>query len=533
MSFTDPAFLFGALPLGLLVFYALARWFGKSGAFAAMFALSLLAYSSWGLRNLGLLLASVLVNFTVAQVLLALPDERERARRAAIWTGQSYNVATLVWFKYQIVQFLIHRATGESITFLQVALPVGISFYTFQQAAFLMDAYQRDPAVAAYLGGLSSWLARASGFVRYGAFATFFPQLVIGPISYLREFQRQAASERFGRLRQQDIAVGLALLGIGLSKKLVIADTLGAIADPVFALVGQGAMIHPTKAWIAVFAYVAQLYFDFSGYSDMALGIGRLFGIRFPINFYSPLKAVGIVDYYRRWHMTLTRVIARFLFTPLSMGGTRWAFAHRLPKALQRIPALWIPLLLNFEVIALWHGAAPTFIVFGLIHGAWYVLETEGRATKAWKQWRRRTPDWLRTVLGRALFLLPITLTFMVFRSDNLTAASRMLSRLFAFHFGAGGIAQHVRESIVLQGNTPHAPIKLIAAFAIIHLAPNSIELVRRWRPGIMTYENTSYDGIVKLRWRPNWSWTVFWLALVGTSFYFVSRQTPFIYMEF
>jgi len=534
MNFTDPAFLFAALPLGLMVFYWLARRYGKNAAFGAMFALSLLAYSSWGARNMALLLASITVNFLVGRLLIAVPDQRRRLRRTALCLGQAYNFSTLIWFKYQVVQLLLQRAMGaETPTPMQLALPVGISFYTFQQAAFLMDAFHRDPAVAAHIGGSSTWRARVGAMIRYGAFATFFPQLVIGPIIYLKEFQRQTSSDRFGRLRQQDIVAGLALLGIGLFKKLVIADSLGTITDPIFAIAAQGAGIHAATAWIGILSFYAQLYFDFSGYSDMALGIGRLFGIRFPVNFYSPLKAVGIIDYYRRWHMTLTRVISRFLYTPLSMMGTRWAIANRLPKGLLRLLGLWIPLLINFEVIALWHGAASTFIVFGLIHGTWYVLETECRATNWWKSWRWRTPDWLRTALGRLILFVPMCLTFALFRSESLEAAARLYAQLFSFDFGLARPATDLRESIVLARDGSFVVLKLIGAFAVIHLLPNSMELMRRWRPGIMTYQNKSYGGIFRLQWRPTWAWACFWLFLVATSLYFVSRQTPFIYMEF
>lgn len=506
---------------------------------ASMFVLSMCAYSSWGLPNAAMLLASVTINYLVARRLTSLPDDRATARRTLLWLGQTYNFGMLVWFKYRFIQLLLSLASGEPLQPLQVMLPVGISFYTFQQAAFLMDSYGRDPAVALHIGGQASspgWIRDwIRGWIRYGAFATFFPQLVIGPISYLREFQRQAASDRFGRLRQQDLSVGLALLGIGLFKKVVIADSLGRYAGPLFWNAAQGASIHATTAWAGVLAYYAQLYFDFSGYSDMALGIGRLFGLRLPINFHSPLKAVGIIDYYRRWHMTLTRVISRFLFTPLSLAGTRWAARKRLPKGYRRLLGLWIPLLINFEVIAIWHGAAATFVAFGIIHGLWYVLETEVRATDAWKRWKRRTRDSTRLLLGRAILIVPMSLSFALFRSENLGAAWHLLTQLFmpGFHAAsaASGLAQGAQVST--HGAPLQAAATLAAAFAIIYLAPNSIELTRRWRPGLTTYANRPYGGLLNRHWRPSWPWTACWLVLMLSSLYFVSRQVPFIYMEF
>jgi D-alanyl-lipoteichoic acid acyltransferase DltB (MBOAT superfamily) len=402
-----------------------------------------------------------------------------------------------------------------------VAIPVGISFYTFHQAAFLADAYARERSVVTYLGSLRSLRDRLSGLIRYAAFVMFFPQLVIGPITYFHEFQSQAAGRNFGIARRSNIAPGLALVAIGLFKKVVLADRLGPGADFAFGAAATGEHFSSITAALGMLSYYGQLYFDFSGYSDMALGLGRMFGLRYPLNFFSPLKAVGIIDFYRRWHMTLTRVISRFLYTPLSLVGTRFGMRKRLPKGLLRLIGVWIPLLINFEVIGLWHGAASTFLLFGLIHGLWYVIETEVRASKWFKRWRTRSSPRLRALIGRAIFLPLMVLCFALFRSESVGAYWHLLNQLFAFSI-------EVSHRDVLFGSV------LVPALAVIYLLPNSAELLRLYRPALLTYDNVSYGphwpGLV---WRDTWPWALYLLALVGTYLWYLGAVPPFLYQGF
>lgn len=523
MIFSDPFFLFLVLPVTVALFYWAAPRLGKTVAMAIVFAASLIIYWPWGERNVTILLASVTVNFLSAAVMLGAPPERRALRRSALIVGQSYNLLTLVWFKYKFVQGFYYGAMGVEFTAYDALIPIGISFYTFQQAAVLADAYSYEPNVREFLGSFQKWSDRARGFIRYSFFVTFFPHMIIGPIAYVHEIWPQLASTRFGRMRRTNISVGLMLIGIGMFKKLVLADNLGTFADPVFSAAAHGGTLDVITGWIGVFAYYTQLYFDFSGYSDMALGLARLFGIIFPINFFSPLKSVGIIDFYRRWHMTLTRVISRFLFSPLSLWGTRFTVRHRIPPIPTRLLRLWLPLLLNFEVIGLWHGALWTFVFFGAVHGLWYVAEIEVRATKAWKSWRKRSSPWARRILGRMMFTVPMALTFAAFRSESLSAFFHLVHELARFQIHT------------LHWSRLFAPVEAVCwiamAMAVIHLLPNSVELLRRYRPGIMTYENEFYG--FRLLWRPSWPWALFWLALVVTALYYIWRQPPFLYMGF
>lgn len=520
MIFSDPSFLFFVLPFTLLLFYVAVPRLGKTAGMGIVFIASLVIYWPWGERNVTILLASVLVNYTVAITLLSLPPERRALRRTALAAGLGYDLLSLAWFKYTIFQFVYYRTAGVQATLEQAAIPIGISFYTFQQAAVLADAYNYDASVRSFLGQLDRSRHKLRAFVRYSFFVTFFPHMIIGPIAYVHEIWPQLASKRFGRIRQIDIAVGIMLIGIGLFKKLVIADNLGDFSTPVFAGAAQGGSLNVISAVLGILGYYTQLYFDFSGYSDMALGLARLFGIVFPINFYSPLKSVGIVDFYRRWHMTLTRVISRFLFSPISLFGTRYSLKHHLGPIPSRLLRLWLPLVINFEVIGLWHGGLWTFAFFGAVHGIWYVIETEVRSTKKWKRWKKATSAGLRRVLGRLIFVGPMALTFALFRSESLGAFFHLVHELLRFNV-------HVAQSIPVVS----AAEWIGAALIIIYALPNSVELLSRYNPGIMTYENESYG--IRLKWRPNWRWALYWCALVLVSLHYIWRQPPFLYMGF
>ncbi len=522
MIFTDPLFLFVFLPVCLALFHLARSKLGRDAALTVMMAASLLFYLPWGWLMLVLLVVSLSLNFTVGHQLLALPDGH-RWRGRLFWLGQAYNLGALIWFKYKIITWFLARDSDLRLGLMDMAIPAGISFYTFHQAAFLADALNREPSVVAVMGHLKTLKQRLSAFVRYGAFVAFFPQLVIGPITYMREFQPQIDGRKFLKFSQMNLAVGLALVALGMFKKVVIADNLGPTVDVVFAAAHAGAPINPVHAWAGALSYVGQLYFDFSGYSDMALGLARMFGIRYPINFFSPLKAVGIIDYYKRWHMTLTRVISRFLYTPLSLEGTRYAARRRLPWVPTHALAVWLPLMVNFEVIALWHGALWTFIVFGLMHGTWYVIETEVRATKRFKKWKKNSSPVLRAWIGRSIFILPMVISYVMFRSESLSGAMHLYAQMFGANIDAPASFGMARPTLMLA-----------IAFAIIYLAPNTIELLRRYRPGIMTYENESYSARwAKWSWRPNWLWAAFCGVLTIVALYYVSRQPPFLYQGF
>jgi D-alanyl-lipoteichoic acid acyltransferase DltB (MBOAT superfamily) len=525
MIFTDPAFLFLFFPVFALLFFAMGRRFGHDGALSVIFAASMVCYFPWGWLPFVLLSTSIVFNFAVAALLGADSlQRREDTRRWLHIGGQVVNFAILIWFKYQVVQYLLATGGGGDHVYLMMAIPAGISFYTFHQAAFLADAYAREPNVVQLISGARGMRGRLASFARYGAFVSFFPQLVIGPITYMKEFYPQVMGRKFGRFSGVDASIGLALIASGLFKKLVLADNVNFITTVVFFNAEAGAHLGAGAAAVGMMAYYAQLYLDFSGYSDIALGLARFCGIRYPINFFSPLKAVGILDFYRRWHMTLTRVISRFVFTPLSVAGTRRS--ARWPKKYRRLASLWLPLLINFELIALWHGATMTFVLFGLIHGTWYVAETEVRATKWFKAWRARSSDLLRQILGRLIFTIPMMMTFALFRSDSVAGFGRLIHAALGLNgvpAFAGGEDFGMRHFAILG-----------ICFFVIGVLPNSIELMRRYRPGLFPYANPlSRTAALLPAWRPTWSWAILSGVLMLASLWFIARQPPFLYQGF
>jgi alginate O-acetyltransferase complex protein AlgI len=526
--FVDTLFLVGFLPVVVALFFLLRRVLGHEYIYVYIFVVSCLFYAKWGYFFLALMLFGTVVNFVGGATLVQLGDNRRLVRLVVFTLAEGYNFGSLAYFKYlpallnidilRSPNWMDFNAAGTSV------IPIGISFYTFQQAVFIADAYGRDPVVAQYLGKMCGWGGQVRAFLRYGAFHCFFPQLVIGPITYLSEFAPQVMRKSFGAFRRIDMEIGLTLFIVGLFKKLVLADSLALIADPVFTGLHGGTTILVWQAWLGTLAYYVQLYFDFSGYSDMALGTARMLGVRLPANFDSPLRSTGIMDFYRRWHMSLTRVIGRFLFAPLSLWGTR-KVAH-LPRgaATRRLVAGWLPLFVNFGVIALWHGALATFMLFGVIHSAWYILEVEIRSTKMWFAYKRRTSERFRRTAGQVVTFMPLLLTFALFRSEGVADFGRLLISLFR------------------GGDTPVAGIKadaptlawIAAAFAIVWLLPNAYEFLRKYRPAIRIWRNPSTTpGLLRFAWRPNLQWAVVVLAIAAACLPFVNRETVFIYMGF
>jgi D-alanyl-lipoteichoic acid acyltransferase DltB (MBOAT superfamily) len=518
MSFLNPAFFLSFLPLSLLIFYLVGAWGGRGGATLVYGLISILFCVPFGWRFLSLTLASAAVNWMVCSALLA-EGGSDAARRWLLRIGVLFDLLVLVLFKYLPAMTGI-GGTHALAPALLLWVPITISFYTFQRLVLLVDCYNRDPAAHRMIVGEGGWQ-------RFLAFTMSFPNLVIGPIAFASEVGKQMGSKQFGRVRITDFQVGVTLFVIGLFKKLVIADALGAdIVGPVFKRIGSGQPGHGIDAAFAIFAYSAQLYFDFSGYSDMALGVARLFGLRLPYNFNSPLRATGIVDFYRRWHITLTRVVARFLFQNLALRGTRFARRRKWKGIRRKLCELWLPLIANFLVIGVWHGAAWTFVVFGLVHGVWYIIETQLRSRKDYARWAAKTPEWQRVKLGQAITLVPLALTFSLFRSASLAEFGHLVRSAVEPHDFLTGPATHV----VAGGKL----LELAAAFAIIWLLPNAIELLSRYRPGIATFVVPSHTPrALAFRWQPTLVWGLFVAVLIIWVIKVCGVPAPFVYGGF
>jgi len=343
MLFNSFEYLLAFLPVTFVIYFLLNRWRVTKAGTAWLVLASLFFYSWWNVKYLALISCSILVNFGVGSALGRTGREHAAAgsRKSILLFGILFNVLLLGYYKY--TDFFIanlNALAGWNLAVQKIVLPLGISFFTFTQIAYLVDAYRGD--------------AREYDFLNYALFVTFFPHLLAGPIIHHKEMMPQFASRWNKVLNYKNLSLGLFLLIIGLFKKVIIADELLPVATAGFDTVKSLTLI---EAWVTSVSYTFQLYFDFSAYTDMALGTALLFNIKLPINFNSPYKALDIADFWRRWHITLSRFLRDYIYIP--MGGNR--------KGRFRT---YLNVMATFLVGGLWHGAGWTFVFWGFLHGA-------------------------------------------------------------------------------------------------------------------------------------------------------------------
>ncbi|HTN49848.1 MAG TPA: MBOAT family O-acyltransferase, partial [Burkholderiaceae bacterium] len=399
MLFNSFPFIFGFLPIVLVGFFALARVSHRLAA-GWLTAASLAFYGWWDPRYIALLLASVLFNYALGSRIARMHEAGQAAHgRRLLTVAIVANLALLGYFKYAIF-FLssMHKLGIASGPLPQIILPLGISFFTITQIAFLVDAHRGQ--------------AREYNFVHYMLFVTYFPHLIAGPILHHKEMMPQFGQRETYRLNWDSIAVGLTMFIFGLFKKTVIADEMAGFATPAFDSAAAGTHLSLLEAWGAALAYTFQIYFDFSGYTDMALGASRMFGITLPLNFGSPYKASSIIEFWRRWHITLSRFLRDYVY--ISLGGNRTSKLGRYRN-----------LMLTMLIGGLWHGAEWTFVFWGGLHGAYLVIN------HGWRSLRGR----VSTAVGRGERALATLVTFVAvvvawvfFRASDFTSAASILN---------------------------------------------------------------------------------------------------------
>ncbi|NIR60781.1 MAG: MBOAT family protein, partial [Gammaproteobacteria bacterium] len=326
-------------------------------------------YTWWRPFNLLIIGPSLVVNYVIARALLRLAadETKARARTAVLALGVVFNLGVLGYFKYANFAVVVAGdLTGRDFVIEQIILPLGISFITFQKIAFLVD-----------VAGRRVERFTASDFM---LFVLFFPQLIAGPIVHFRETMPQFHAARC-KYDPDLFALGLTLFCFGLFKKVVLADGVAVHVTPIYELAAAGGVVTLIQAWLAAVGFTLQIYFDFSGYSDMACGAALFFGVRLPLNFDSPLKATNIIDFWLRWHVTLTRFLTAYVYNPVTLALTRRRSAKRLSLLRRRessvrafVVILAGPTLFTMFVSGVWHGAGYTFIVWGLLHGLFLVV---------------------------------------------------------------------------------------------------------------------------------------------------------------
>ena len=369
MLFNSYAFIFIFLPITMVGYWLLVRWWPDT-CVVWLSAASLAFYAGWNPRYIPLLMASVVGNYAFSKLIRRARRTSGRRAFGILTCAIVSNLALLGYFKYaNFFVEVVQEATGLNYSVGAIILPLGISFFTFTQIAFLVD--------------LSRGETSNLSFPKYFLFVTFFPHLIAGPILHHASIIPQFSWPRDQRKR--DLEVGIAIFIFGLFKKVIIADSLTKFVTPVFDIAAQGHGLGLVESWAGVVAFSLQLYFDFSGYSDMAIGLARMCGVRFPLNCASPYKAHNIIGFWRRWHMTLSQFLRDYLYIPL--GGNRRGSARR-----------YINLIVTMVLGGLWHGASWTFVLWGTLHGIYLVLNHAWQFCRAQFGLRRcstrsRTPD--------------------------------------------------------------------------------------------------------------------------------------------
>lgn len=489
MVFSSHIFLLVFLPIVLSGFYALKALGGQASPRRWLLLASLVFYGWWSWTYLGVLVATILANYGIGRAIMA--RRNTPLATTLMWLGIVANLGLLGYFKYaHFFADNINSLLGTHWALEAIVLPLAISFHTFQQIAYLVETRN----------GLDEEIS----LERYLLFVTFFPQLIAGPI--VRHIEIAPQIRRLGLERRDwmgDISIGLTFLIIGLAKKTLLADPLAPIVNEAFASAQAGSISTP-QAWQGMLAYTLQLYFDFSGYSDMAVGLARMFGLRLPVNFWSPYQARDIAEFWRRWHITLSRFLRDYLYIPL--GGNR------------RGPArTYANLLVTMLLGGLWHGAAWTFLLWGAYHGCLLALhrlyrqyfasngERGGRSTRG---------------LAIGVTFLFVALGWVIFRAPDLQTALNLFAALPALNTAGGTV-------------NPWSWAHILLLLGLVFLMPNSWQIMADARQAPPGGEPDDRAPLIPLRWRPVPAWGLFLGVLGAAAILATHRYTEFLYFQF
>ncbi len=477
-------------------------------------AASLFFYGWWNPAYLGLICTSIIVNYFIGvSISRSNVDGNESLSFRFLVLGLGFNLLLLGFFKYSY--FLVSSANdvfGLEWNLYNVILPIGISFFTLQQIAYLVDTRRNKTS--------------EHNFLQYSLFVVFFPQLIAGPIVHHKQMLPQFFNMETYRPAYRNIAIGMSIFSIGLFKKVVLADNLALSATPIFDMAETAQAISFFDAWTATLAYSLQLYFDFSGYSDMAIGLARIFGIVIPLNFYSPYKATSVIDFWKRWHMTLSSFLRDYVYIPL--GGNKKGSSRRQ-----------INIMLTMLVGGLWHGAAWTFIAWGALHG-FYIIVNHG-----WRKFRGASVDsWWRVLISRSVTFVFISLAWVLFRAESFDAALEIYKGLIDMSsiFIENPPAQHTELRYFYGYYINVASIKLLLLLLfgvfVLWFLPNTHNMFAEHQ--VKSHQaliNNRLAELTKIErlflWNPTFLWSMFISILFIVSFMNLTEVSEFLYFQF
>lgn len=462
MLFNSYIFIFIFLPIALLGFHFIGKKFHHRVSVSWLVLVSLFFYGWWNFVYLGLIIISIAFNYVVGLSL------RRKASKFLLVFGVVANLGLIGYFKY--AGFFVEMASfviSKNFSIERVALPLAISFFTFQQITYLFDAHKG--------------LTKTHDFLHYCLFVTFFPQLIAGPIVHHKELLPQFSTDIY-KLKASHLAIGFSIFTLGLFKKVVLADSVAIYALPVFLAAENNVVLTLFEAWAGALAYTFQLYFDFSGYSDMAIGLARMFGIVLPLNFYSPYKANNIIEFWRRWHITLSRFLRDYLYIPL--GGNR-------KGRIRRHVNLMVTMLLG----GLWHGGGWTFIIWGGMHGLFLSIN------HGWNYYSKKlfgARGGMPCFIARFITFFAVVIAWVMFRAESVDGALNM----YVGMSGYNGVSFHTLFHKEVFPKPKEGVLLLSAMFLLTMYAPNSIEFFINERP-VLSKNSLLVTKKSKLVWKP------------------------------
>ncbi len=528
MLFNSYEFIFLFLPVTLLVFFAIAR-LGHEAAIVWLVLSSLFFYGWWNPIYLVLILLSMVVNFYLGELLSSAYRSKQAVKgKCFLVLGVVLNLGVLGYFKY--AGFFVDNLNiviGTDFNVGHVILPLAISFFTFQQIAYLVDAY--------------NGITQEYRFSHYALFVTFFPQLIAGPIVHHKEMLPQFMRHSTLRPNVENIVIGLTIFSIGLFKKTVLADGVARYGSPVFDAAATGEPLFFFEAWGGALAYTMQLYFDFSGYSDMAIGGARLFGIRLPLNFHSPYRATSIIEFWRRWHITLSRFLRDYIY--ISLGGSRRGSARR-----------YFNLMATMLLGGLWHGAGWTFVIWGGLHGIYLAIN------HAWK-YSCQKMGYLNIekfsgfkLIAWLITFIAVVISWVFFRANDVQSAIAILEGMAGLNGvalpnaiivrlgGFGELLQSVGVEVYLGGGSNFILTYLwVGALLVVTLMiPNTQQIMSQFEPVLKVYESSADNEIAfgqrftaHLVWSPSLRWALVTGFMAALGILALTSVSEFLYFQF
>ncbi len=546
MLFNSNEFLFLFLPIVFLGYIYLLKFSTHKQTLVWLVLSSLFFYGWWEPAYLLLICLSIIINYTIGKYIHPSSSQFSwKFRKGLLILGIAVNLSSIIWFKY--ASFFANNIDSlfqTNINLHSIVLPLAISFFTFQQIAYLVDSYRGE--------------THSHDFLHYTLFVTFFPQLIAGPIVNHKEMLPQLLKYQSKLVNYGNLSVGLTLLSIGLFKKIIIADGVAVHANAVFDSAESGYVLTLLEAWTGAIAYTLQLYFDFSGYSDMALGLARMFGICLPLNFYSPYRAGSIIDFWRRWHITLSRFLREYLY--YSLGGNKHGLFRRYLN-------LFITMLLG----GLWHGAAWTFVFWGMLHGLYLIIN------HAWRNVRARLPQSglvfakLESWAYHVITFIAVVVGWVYFRAESLEVANSIIMGMSGAHgialpiewlhrypqysyafellhvdfqplLAVGRTMTPVEDIIALsQGTVTYNAVGPLSALISmtpllfwVWFAPNTLQFMSQHNPALQSFQGQIVQPRIQIfNWMIGRFWALFAAILAAYSIFGSSNTSQFLYFNF